>query len=150
MSSRRFCQKAVNHLGDVVRRQRVLASTGSCGVRLIIDVKFRSNDHVWQVEFGTHFVHLWQRGRFAANESQLAEVATDSLTHSDESTVDVAGRRAHSSSCRQGNQGNNQQILDQSLASLVVVKSLQQSEHSAQVVIVPLQKSKGHWNKVSS
>src|SRR5262249_61382772 len=95
------------------------------------------------------FLSVYGSVRFAANESQLAEVATDSLTHSDESTVDVAGRRAHSSSCRQGNQGNNQQILDQSLASLVVVKSLQQSEHSAQVVIVPLQKSKGHWNKVS-
>src|SRR5262249_40168853 len=44
-------------------------------------------------------------------------------------------------------QGNNQQVLDQSLTTLVVVKSLQQSEHSAQVVIVPLQKSKGHWEQ---
>jgi len=110
-------------------------------------------------EFGTHFVHLWQRGRFAASESQLAEVATDSLTHSDESTVDVAGRRAHSSRYGQGNQGNNQQILDQSLTTLVVVKSLQQSKHSGQFVLSPLKSEQpykdwssfniGHWNKVS-
>ena len=28
-----------------------MASTGSCGVRLIIDVKFRSNGSLWQVQF---------------------------------------------------------------------------------------------------
>jgi hypothetical protein len=82
----------------------------------------------------------WCRSSFAADEWQLAEVATDSLTHSDESTVDVAGRRAHSSRYGQGNQGNNQQILDQSLTTLVVVKSLQQSKHSGQFVLSPLQK----------
>src|SRR5215472_5646714 len=88
-------------------------------------------------------VKVRQRGRFAANESQLAEVATDSLTHSDESTVDVAGSLAHANCGRQRNKSDNQQVLDQSLATLVVMKSLQQSEHSAQVVIVPLSKIEG-------
>jgi len=82
----------------------------------------------------------WCCSCFVADEWQLAEVATDSLTHSDDSTVDVAGRRAHSSRYGQGNQGNDQQILDQSLTTLVVVKSPQQSKHSGQFVLSPLQK----------
>jgi len=51
MSSRRFCQKAENHLGKVVQLRDFWLQRDHVRVRLIINVKFCSNDHVWQVEF---------------------------------------------------------------------------------------------------
>jgi len=74
--------------------------------------------------------------------SLLADVAAELLTHPDEGAVNVAGNLSHSSRGRQCNQRNNQQVFDQSLATLVVVKSLQPRNHSRQFV-TPVQKLNG-------
>src|SRR5262245_26944703 len=63
----------------------------------------------------------------------LADVATKLLAHPDESTVDVAGSLSHPSRSRQCNKRDNQEVLDHSLATLVVVKSLQPTKHSWQL-----------------
>jgi|SoiMetStandDraft_2_1073263.scaffolds.fasta_scaffold724457_1 hypothetical protein len=57
--------------------------------------------------------------------SRLADVAADLLSHPDESTVDVAGSGGHTRRGRQCNERDNQQVLDQSLATFVVLKSFQ-------------------------
>jgi len=74
--------------------------------------------------------------------SLLADVATELLTHPDKSTVDVARSRTHASGSCQCYKRDNQQVLDQSLATLVVVKSLQPRNHSRQFV-TPVQKLNG-------
>src|SRR5215831_20366752 len=73
----------------------------------------------------------------------LADVATKLLAHPDESTVDVAGSLSHPSRSRQCNKRDNQQVLDQSLATLVVVKSLQPSQVRIQFVTPVIQKLNG-------
>jgi hypothetical protein len=68
--------------------------------------------------------------------SLLADVPTELLADPDESAVDVAGSLSHAGCGRQCNKRNNQQVLDQSLATLVVVKALQQSKHSHHVLLL--------------
>jgi hypothetical protein len=64
----------------------------------------------------------------------LAEVATELLTYSDESAVDVAGGLTHANYGGQRNKRDNQKVLDQSLATLVQVKCFQQSKHPRKFV----------------
>src|SRR5262245_61433906 len=66
----------------------------------------------------------------------LTDIAPEFLTDPDESAVDVAGSLSHASCGRQCNKRDNQEVLDQSLATLVVVKSLQQSKHSHHVSLL--------------
>jgi len=90
---------------------------------------------LWQVLLlptGGH--RPWLHIELRLSCKKLADVATELLAYPDESAVDVAGSISHTSRGRQGNQGNNQQILDQSLATFVLVKGLQQSRHSCQFV----------------
>src|SRR5215467_5897867 len=60
---------------------------------------------------------------------RLADVSAQFLADSYKCAVDIACSTAHAGCCRQSNQCDDQQILDQSLASFVVVKSLHQSKH---------------------
>ena len=65
----------------------------------------------------------------------LAEVATKLLTHPDERAVDVAGSLSHAGCGRQRNKRDNEQVLDQPLATLIVVNSFQQNNRQ---VLTPL------------
>ena len=60
----------------------------------------------------------------------LADVAAESSTDSDERAIDITRSAAHSRGRRQGNKGNDQQILDQSLATFVVLKISHQTGDS--------------------
>ena len=79
--------------------------------------------------------------------SLLADVATELLTHPDESAINVAGSRTHARGSCQCYKGDNQHVLDQSLATLVVVKSLQQSKRSGQFVSPLIQNLNGFMDR---
>src|SRR5262249_46572862 len=72
--------------------------------------------------------------------SPLADVPTELLTDPNEGAVDVAGSLTHASCGRQCNKRDDQHVLDQSLATLVIVKSLQRSKHSRQFVTPLIQR----------
>jgi hypothetical protein len=52
----------------------------------------------------------------------LCDVSAENASNCNESAVQAAGQFAHSSRSREGNQGKNQQVFDQALASLIFVQ----------------------------
>src|SRR5262249_44325540 len=80
----------------------------------------------------------WSAGRdqldFASRYTALADVAAEFLTDSDKSAIDVTGGAIHSSRRGQCDKYDDQQVLNKSLATVVIVKLLKQSKQCSHMV----------------
>jgi hypothetical protein len=71
----------------------------------------------------------------------LADVATEFRTDSDKRAIDVAGGAVHSSRRGQGDKYDDQQVLDQSLTTLVILKLLEQTKQCCHTFLLNVAKS---------